>query len=179
MTVRNIEVICRHVAGLGTLNGLTVEEERAFERHVRASGLTVEEWIRRAGSKKKPLDTISYLRVSEPETRAVTELRSFDLDYWPPELEGKPTPMPPKRMPPPPQTDDGDDDSEPMPDDDDNDVAPEQSEKTCPSCGGTGRSKTGARCAQCNGSGRVPMNDVGDDGDEEEARSYGFIEDED
>ena len=148
MVVRNIEVICRHVAGLGTLNGLTVEEEEAFERHVRASGLTPSEWIRTAGGRgnKKLLVTERSQGVSEPKTRAkdarstvgqiAEAAAALDLDYWADE---------------PPEPDD----------DDDGDMVP------CPVCGGRGKDAAGNTCAACKGTGQVRENEEDNDEDEE------------
>ena len=92
--------------------------------------------------------------------------RNRDLDYWPPELEGKPAPMPPKRMPMP-RTDDDEDSPPVLPDDDDNDVAPEQEEKTCPTCNGRGRTHDGLTCPTCGGTGRVRDDREDEDEDEE------------
>jgi hypothetical protein len=91
---------------------------------------------------------------------------SNDLDYWPPEVEGKPAPMPPKRMPMP-RTDDDEDSPPVLPDDDDNDVAPEQEEKTCPTCNGRGRTHDGLTCPTCGGTGRVRDDEEDNDEDKE------------
>jgi hypothetical protein len=147
MVVRNIEVICRHVAGLGTLNGLTVEEEEAFERHVRASGLTVAEWIRREAGRGRPkqVTTNSSEAIIAPKTRArdarsavgqIAEAAALDLDYWADE---------------PPEPDD----------DDDGDMVP------CPVCGGRGKDAAGNTCAACKGTGQVRENEEDEDEDEE------------
>jgi hypothetical protein len=118
------------------------------------------------------------LKIRGAQNFAVTVGAVDDLDYWP-EVEGKPETVPRKRTPMPmPRTDD---DEPVMPDHDDEDDT-EQTTKTCPTCMGKGRDHSGRSCPTCGGTGRIPMNDVGDDGDdgEEEARSfYGFIEDED
>jgi hypothetical protein len=147
--VRDIDVICRHVAGLGTLNGLTVEEEKVFERHVRASGLTPSEWIRSAGGRgrKKNLETNS-----SPGLPASLETESGldDLGFW---------------------------DDQPglarhggTQDDDDDEVKP------CPVCGGRGKDAAGNTCAACNGSGKV-LDDENDD--EEDVDDERRDEDED
>lgn len=63
--------------------------------------------------------------------------------------------------------------------DDDNDDT-EQETKLCPVCRGTGRAKDGGQCSECGGSGRVPVDDAGDEDEDEVARTYEFpnIEDE-
>lgn len=83
MTVRNIDVICRHVAGLGTLNGLTVAEEKAFEHHVRASGLTPLEWIRSRSGGRGSRALAASARPLTPTRQQPQPALSFDLDYWP------------------------------------------------------------------------------------------------
>jgi hypothetical protein len=105
---------------------------------------------------------------------------SNDLDYWPPELEGKPAPMPPQRIPPMPTSDDDEDSPSPpvLPDHPEEDDDTEQETKVCPTCMGKGTDHSGRTCATCGGTGRVPMDDVDDD-DEEEAGSFYGIEDED
>jgi hypothetical protein len=143
MTVRNIEVICRHVAGLGTLNGLTLAEEEAFERHVRASGLTVAEWIRTAGGNSGqvgprgpsfPERDIEAKHANSTAGKIAEAAASNDLDFWA--------------------------DDEPEPDDDDDG-------DMCPVCGGRGKDAAGNICAACNGTGRVPADEEEDDEDEE------------
>jgi hypothetical protein len=107
--------------------------------------------------------------------RAETESRFEDLDFW-----GDDAPMPPKRMPMPVPETDGDEnvDDEILPPHDDDDD--QQEMMPCPACRGLGRSKTGAVCSRCNGSGRVPVSDdVDDDDDELESRRYEIEFDED
>jgi hypothetical protein len=74
----------------------------------------------------------------------------------------------PSKRPPPPKVDDQQDDlgpgkpdldDWPAPDDSDvGDSPPEEEEpsKVCPVCRGSGRNKSGSRCADCNGTGRIP-----------------------
>jgi hypothetical protein len=86
-----------------------------------------------------------------------------------------------------------DDEQEPIddpldPDRDDNDVDTDdanddslrQRTKLCPACRGTGRGQDGARCARCNGAGRVKVGDIQpDDRSGRYGRVYGFLESED
>ena len=51
----------------------------------------------------------------------------------------------------------------------------------CPACRGLGRDKSGARCAKCSGTGRIPLpepDDDNDDDDEFRSHRYEFGEDE-
>jgi hypothetical protein len=61
---------------------------------------------------------------------------------------------------------------------DDEDDDTEQQTKTCPVCNGRGRTHDGLTCDECGGSGRVPVDDFGDDGEEQARSFYGHIEDE-
>jgi hypothetical protein len=87
---------------------------------------------------------------------------------------GRPT-VPRKQTPP--RSDDGWPDVLPV-DDPDNDVVPEQTAKTCPNCAGRGRTHDGLTCQRCGGSGRVPLDDVDDDEDEEARNFYGYEDEE-
>jgi hypothetical protein len=97
----------------------------------------------------------------------------------------------PAPAPQPKVEDDEPDDLGPEPpeewpvDDDNDDGAPPPQSPTilCPTCRGTGRDKSGAKCSACNGTGRVPSvidddDDDDDDGNEKESRWYEYeIED--
>jgi hypothetical protein len=72
-----------------------------------------------------------------------------------------------KRTPPTPTVDDDDQDDPlgpSLPEDDDD--SPTQEWTTCRACRGLGRLKDGSKCGICGGSGRVPIDDLGDDDDE-------------
>jgi hypothetical protein len=119
--VRDIDVICRHVIGLGSLNGLTVEEEAAFERHVRASGLMPSEWIRKHRRQREAADAEGRTREQNNLVTNSSQGFSPDLDFW---ADVEP--------------DDGDDDDlKPCPVC--NGRGRDASGNTCESCKGTGR----------------------------------------
>jgi hypothetical protein len=96
----------------------------------------------------------------------------------------------PSKRPAPPKTEDDQDDlgpqgpgiddwPEPAPgDSDDGDSPPEEEEpsKVCPMCRGSGRNKSGSRCSDCNGTGRIPSVIDDDDNDNDEFESLMYEE---
>jgi hypothetical protein len=85
--------------------------------------------------------TVASDHVSARPERMALASAETDLDYWPPVASDEP-------------------------DDDDDDLTPEQETKLCPVCRGLGRDSSGKQCANCDGSGRVPIGPY-DDGDDD------------
>ena len=75
-------------------------------------------------------------------SRVETESASGDLDFWASDDE---------------PDDGGDDDDE-----------EQQETRTCPTCNGKGRTHDGKSCARCGGSGRVPIDDLPGEPDDDE-----------
>ena len=125
--------------GGGTVNGLTLAEEDLLIAH--AGGVSAAKELVRRWAAAVP---VTPTQLQARPARAETDLAVGDLDVWADDVE----------------PDDGDDDD--APDD------TEQTTRTCPTCHGRGRDHSGKSCARCGGSGRVPIDDLPGEPDDEE-----------